>query len=197
MIASMLRFPFVIAQTVNESPPMMMYPRRLLLSLLALAALTAPAWGAETTPAKPTFAYTLGNQTSGPNIFAISSTAPRGSKSTSQIIRLEMKKADASGRTWTFFYINSGKSRSQAQLERLLYDTLRKFRTAPAGKELARLKSSSRGGELRIVVENRNALLFDYDPPMQPANPRLTQSDATMFAGILKSPESTNGRRGH
>jgi len=138
-------------------------------------------------PAKPpAFAYALGNQTSGPNIFSVDATAPRGSKLTSQVIRFYVKKAGANGRSSTFFYISSGKSKTQAQLERLLYEALRKFPNAPAGKELARIGSVKGGGELRIIAENRNALVFSYQPPWQPANPRLTQSDAAMFADILK-----------
>jgi hypothetical protein len=183
---------------------MMMYPR-LLGALAACAVAAAPAVAATTkAPAKeipttkpPSFAYALGNETSGPNIFSISATAPRGSKLSSQIIRFAMKKADASGRTWTFFYISSGKSRSQAQVERMLYDALRKFPTAPGGKELMRIGSAKGGGELRIVKEGPNALLFSYNPAMQPSNPRLTQSDAAMFAQILKPEEPAHGRRGH
>jgi hypothetical protein len=165
---------------------MMKYPRRLLLPVLALIAIAGPVLAAEKSPAMPAFAYSLGSQTSGPNIFSISATAPRGSKLKSQIIRFALKKADASGRTWTFFYISSGKSRSQAQLERLLLDALRKFPKSVPGTELARIGSLKQGGELRLVVESPNSLVFAYNPPVQPANPRLTLSDAAFFADMLK-----------
>jgi hypothetical protein len=165
---------------------MMKYPRRFLPAVLALALIAVPAVRAEKSPVKPAFAYALGSQTSGPNIYSISATAPRGSKLKSQIIRLAMKKADASGRSWIFFYIASGKSKSQAQVERLLVDALRKFRTASPGKELARIGTVKQGGELRIVAEGRNALVFAYNPPMAPANPRLTQADAAIFAEIMR-----------
>jgi hypothetical protein len=161
---------------------MMMYPRPL-LAVLALTLAVSPVAAAEKAPA---FAYALGSQTSGPNIFSISATAPRGSRLKSQVIRFALKKFDSSGRTWTFFYIASGKSRSQAQLEILLRDALRKFPTAAPGKELARIGAVKHGGELRLIAEGPNTLLFAYDPAMQPANPRLTRADAAIFAEMLK-----------
>ncbi len=164
---------------------MMKYPRPL-LAVLALTLAVSPVAAAEKAPAKPAFAYALGSQTSGPNVFSISATAPRGSRLKSQVIRFALKKADASGRTWTFFYIASGKSRSQAQLESLLRDALQKFPTAAPGKELARIGAVKHGGELRLIAEGPNALLFAYDPAMQPANPRLTRADAAIFAEMLK-----------
>ena len=91
-----------------------------------------------------------------------------------------------SGRTWTFFYISAGKSRSQAQLERLLLDALRKFPKSAPGKELARLGSLKQGGELRLIADNSNSLVFAYNPPMQPSNPRLTAADAAIFARMLE-----------
>jgi hypothetical protein len=182
-----LRFPFVIVGTVIECPPMMTHPRRFLPAVLALALIAVPAVQAAKTPVKPAFAYALGSQTSGPNIYSVSATAPRGSKLKSQTIRLAMKKADPGGRSWTFFYIVSGKSRSQAQTERLLFDALKKFPKASPGKELARIGGVKQpGGEVRIVAEDRNALLFAYNPPMVPANPRLTAADAAIFTEILR-----------
>jgi hypothetical protein len=162
------------------------YPRRSLLGVLALTLIALPAVAAEKAPVKPAFAYALGSETSGPNIFSISATAPRGSKLKSQTVRFAMKKADASGRTWTFFYISSGKSRSQAQLERLLLDALRKFPSSAPGKELARIGAVKHGGELRLIAEGPKGLVFAYNPPMQPANPRLTIADAAIFAEMLK-----------
>ncbi len=164
----------------------MMYPRRLLLAVLTLTLPALPAVAAQKAAAKPAFAYSLGSQTSGPNIFSISATAPRGSKLKSQIIRFAMKKADGSGRTWTFFYISSGKSRSQAQLEHLLLDALKKFPTSAPGKELAKIGSVRQGGELRLIAASPNSLVFEYNPPMQPSNPRLTAADAALFAEMLK-----------
>lgn len=161
----------------------MMSPRRLLPAVLALVIPALPVNAAQKAPA---FAYALGSQTSGPNIFSISATAPRGSKLKSQIIRFALKKADGSGRTWTFFYISTGKSKSQAQLEHLLFDALRKFPRSAPGKELARIGSVKQGGELRLIAVNANTLVFDFNPPMQPANPRLTAADAAIFADMLK-----------
>ena len=42
------------------------------------------------------------------------------------------------------------------------------------------------GGELRLVVASPNSLVFEYNPPMQPSNPRLTAADAALFADMLK-----------
>ena len=70
------------------------YPRRSLLGVLALTLIALPAVAAEKAPVKPAFAYALGSETSGPNIFSISATAPRGSKLKSQTVRFAMKKTD-------------------------------------------------------------------------------------------------------
>ena len=163
---------------------MLSIPRRFLPALIALVLCGIPAAMADDS-GKAAFAYAIGSKSAGANNYSISATAPRGAKLNSQTIRFAMKKADFGGQTWSFFLISTGKSKTQAQLEQLLGDAFRKFPSAAPGTELGKIGDIKYGGEVRVVAEGRNAMVFAYNPPMNPANPRLTASDAAAFAEIL------------
>ena len=136
-------------------------------------------------PGKAAFAYALGSKTDGANHYSVSATAPRGAKQNSQTIRFALKKSDSGSRTSGFFLISTGKSRTQAQIEQLLAQAFRKFPGSAPGTELAKIGDIKYGGEVRVMAEGPNALVFAYNPPLNPANPRLSAADAAAFAEIL------------
>lgn len=159
------------------------FKRSTLVVLALLVSGTSSALAED--PGKAPFAYALGSKTAGANNYSISATAPRGSKLNSQTIRFALKKAEGRSQTWGFFLISTGKSKSQAQIEQLLAQALRKFPGSAPGTVLAKIGDIKYGGEVRVVAEGPNVLVFAYDPPLNPANPRLTADDAAAFAEIL------------
>ena len=160
------------------------FPKRCLLVALAALILGIASVRAEDSGKVP-FAYALGSKSNGANNYSISATAPRGSKLNSQTIRFALKRSDSGSQTWGFFLISTGKSKTQAQLEQLLAQAFRKFPGSAAGTELAKIGDIKYGGEVRVMAEGPNALVFAYDPPLNPANPRLNAADAAAFAEIL------------
>lgn len=159
-------------------------PKRTFLTALALLSVGIASARAQD-PAKVPFAYALGSKTVGASHYSISATAPRGSKLNSQTIRFALKKSDSGSQTWGFFLIGTGKSKTQAQMEQLLSQAFRKFPGATPGTELAKIGDIKYGGEVRVVAQGPDALVFAYNPPMAEANPRLHAADAAAFAEIL------------
>ncbi len=159
-------------------------PKRFVLAALALFSVGL-AFARAQDPAKVPFAYALGSKTVGANNYSVSATAPRGSKLNSQTIRFALKKSDSGSQTWGFFLISTGKSKTQAQIEQLLSQAFHKFPGAAPGTELAKIGDIKYGGEVRVMAEGPNALVFAYNPPLNPANPRLHAADVAAFAEIL------------
>ena len=163
---------------------MIQFPKRSLLVAFALLVFAISSARAEDS-GKAAFAYALGSKTVGANHYSISATAPRGSKLNSQTIRFALKKSDTGSQTWGFFLISTGKSKTQLQIEQLLAQAFRKFPGSAPGTELAKIGDIKYGGEVRVMAEGPNALVFAYNPPLNPANPRLNAADAAAFAEIL------------
>ena len=163
---------------------MIPHPKRSLLFVVALLAAGISSARAEDLD-KVAFAYALGSKTVGSNNYSISATAPRGAKANSQTIRFAVKKSDGGSQTWGFFLISTGKSKTQAQIEQLLAQAFRKFPGSAPGTELGKIGDIKYGGEVRVMAEGPNALVFAYNPPQNVANPRLSAADAAAFAEIL------------
>lgn len=145
----------------------------------AAAAVAATGLGVETLPVE------IGRATRGPTTYYVFSTAPAGSTEKGQKLQLLLRTAGPGGSETSFVVVNTGKTRTLAQLGQTLAGALRRFAAGVAGgQEMAKIGDLRFGGELRLLTESPDSLLFQYIPPT--ARPvRLNRTDAAAFAAIL------------
>ncbi len=155
---------------------------------LALATLLILPVAVAQEGAKPVFAYTIGTAKSrdGFNSYAVMATAPALSPTKGQQLKFAITRSGAAGReAWSYFMIATGRSKSLAQVQGLIVESLRKFPSAAPGTVLGKIGDIKYGGEVRLTVRGANEFVFDYEPALSAGNPRLTREDAAAFVQIL------------
>lgn len=144
------------------------------------------------TPAASASAYdalpvAIGQATRGDTTYAVSATAPLNSPVKGQRLRLLVRGRTVGGTETGFVLINTGKSKTLGELTQTLAQAMRHFAAggAPAGQEFAKIGDIRYGGEMRLVAETPDRLVFRYDPPT-PHPVSVSRADALAFANILE-----------
>jgi hypothetical protein len=81
--------------------------------------------------------------------------------------------------------VQSGASKSQADLQSLLAAALRKSGAAARGDELAKIGDVRFGGELRLLADGAGGTTFAYSPGLPDGNPTLSAQETILFAELL------------
>ena len=81
--------------------------------------------------------------------------------------------------------VQTGASKSQADLQSLLAAALRKSGAAARGDELAKIGDIRFGGELRLVADGAGGTSFAYNPGLPDGNPTLSPQEGAAFTDLL------------
>ena len=160
--------------------------RPLLLFALVLSGCAAPSVDSQKSRS-PAYSNSLGSakaQDSGATCSIVAS-APTGSPLKSQQIRFVVERGDFSSWSTHEFEVATGAWKSQAELQALLGDALRRGLTARAGSELVKVGDINHGGEVRLVARGGGAVDFAYQPALEHGNPRLSVGEAAAFTRLL------------
>lgn len=164
----------------------MTFARPLLLTAIFLSGCAAPS-GESPDSTSPKFSHSLGSakaQDSGARCSVVA-TAPGGSPLKSQQIRFVVERGDFSSWSTHEFQVATGASKSQAELQALLGDALRRGLTAAAGAVLVKVGNIQYGGEVRLVARGGGAVDFAYQPALEHGNPSLSSGETAAFAQVL------------
>lgn len=117
---------------------------------------------------------------------SLSTTAPSKSPLKRQQIQFYIEYTSfSSDYTDHRFVVSTGASKSQADVQALLGNGLRRAPQAAEGTELAKIGAIELGGEMRLIVRGGGKVEFAYNPALPSRNPVLSPGEAAAFADLL------------
>lgn len=152
-------------------------------------AATAAATGGETDGSIPNapleYALGKGSTADGISNCSLSASAPSKSPLKRQQLQFAFRRTGPAGWVVQRMIVQTGASKSQADLQSLLAAALRKSGGAARGDELAKIGDIRFGGELRLVADGNGGTSFLYNPGMPDGNPTLSAEEGGLFANLL------------
>lgn len=154
----------------------------------AAGTISAPATGdgAGVTPYAPLI-HSLGERPTedGQSECSLSASAPPMSPLKRQQLQFAVRRSGPGGWFLVRLLVQTGASKSQAEIQSLLATALRKAESAARGDELAKIGNIRFGGELRLLADGAGGTTFAYNPGLPEGNPTLSAEESAVFADLL------------
>lgn len=149
--------------------------------------LPAPAAEAAGVPPYAPLIHSLGERSTedGRSECSLSASAPAQSPLKRQQLQFAVRRSGPGGWFLVRLLVQTGASKSQAELQSLLTTAIRKAGNAARGDELAKIGDIRFGGELRLQADGNGGTTFTYNPGLPEGNPTLSAEECAVFADLL------------